>query len=247
MTTDLTDDLRAAFEQRAAEIPDREAPGLVVGYTTTPPHRSRRVPYALVAGAVAAGLLTIAFVSGGSSEPTATTTTLAQSASTVVPSQVTPEPHDGAFITGEVEGHRWELISTRTPEGGDDVHLEAEGMEGTFHAPFTVMRATMDEKRNADHLLFVQIGPCCRLAGHSMLVGVFAPDVLSATVTPDGGGAPIEAATFESPGATDGYRFMVVPVPPGHTTVGIEAHRADGTSELVGDGKWQLDMTTLGG
>jgi hypothetical protein len=245
MTTDLTDDLRDAFHQRAAEIPDRDAPGLVVGYTAAAPHRSRRLPYALVAGAVAAGLLTIAFVSGGSSEPKTTTTTLAQSATTEVPSQVTPEPHDGAFITGEVEGHRWELISTRTPEGGDDVHLEADGMEGTFHGEYTITRMDMS-KQDQDKLLFAQIGPCCRLAGHTMLVGVFAPDVLTATVTPNGG-TPIEAATFESPGATDGYRFMVVPVPPGHTTVRIEAHRADGTTELVGDGNWQLDLTTLGG
>jgi hypothetical protein len=243
MTTDLTDDLRAAFEQRAAEIPAADPPGVVYGYRTTRP--SHRLPLAVVGGAVAAGLLTLAFVRGGD-DATSTRTTLTRSSSTVVPSQVTPEPHDGAFVTGVVDGHPWALVSTRTPAGGDDVHLEADGMEDAFHDQYTVLRGTVDPTRDDQRFLFVQIGPCCRLAGHTMLVGVFAPDVLRATVTPDGGD-PIEATTTPSPGATDGYRYLVVPVPPGHDSVRIEAHRADGTTALVGDGNWELDLTTIGG
>ncbi|MCU1374764.1 MAG: hypothetical protein JWO68_2050, partial [Actinomycetia bacterium] len=186
MNDTLTDDLRRALHERADEIPEGPAPGLVLGYTAPTPSRSRRVPLA-VAGTIAAGLLAVALVAGRDgggpvTDPTVATTAQAPAGNTT---ELPAAPHqetDGTFAgftatndnpviwsfiaEGTIGGTRWQLIAAQQ-DGKRRVGLFADGIEGTFSIdPGPVP---------ADAPAVLQIGPCCRLGTHTIVVAVVSP------------------------------------------------------------------------
>jgi hypothetical protein len=242
MTNDLTDDLRAAFGQRAAEIPESEPPGFVYGRPTSA--RSRRLPYAVVGGAIAAGLLTVAFVGSRSSDPapvaTAPTTTSVSNA-TVLPAG-TEQVTDGAFAGFQAteedpvrwsmvtRGDGWQLVSA-TQGDRHRIAVVGDGVEGTFWVDPGPLPA--------DPPAVLEMTACCRVGDRTLVAGAVAPTVQAARLM----GIDVPMTPVVDRSDPDGWRFVVLELPTDLLKAQVELQGPDGTWQL-GPG---FDLTTLGG
>ncbi|MCU1375095.1 MAG: hypothetical protein JWO68_2381, partial [Actinomycetia bacterium] len=94
----------------------------------------------------------------------------------------------------------------------------------------------------------LQIGPCCRLGTHTIVVAVVSPDVSSMSITgvdgPNITWGTMGVGTATNPVDPDGWRYVVLDAPVQSGDVRVDVHRTDGRVVTEPD---RLNLDVIGG